>query len=78
MAGKKLPQDRTDFTDPFNAGQMVGMLVLLTFIENNKGISAATLEQLKRTAVENIEPYFERPGEDIYLMIDNILSEKHL
>lgn len=64
-----------DFTDPFNAGQMVGMLVMLTFIEKNKGISKDVLEKIKDVAAENVQGYFDKPTEDIHLMIQNIVKE---
>lgn len=64
-----------DFQDPFNAGQMVGMLVALKFVENNPDISEAALDKLRNIAAKNVEEYFERPAEDIHLMIDNLAKE---
>lgn len=76
MAGKQLPQALMgDLTDPFNAGQLVGMLVMLKFIEQNKGIPELVLDQLMGTAATNLQPYFERPTEDIHLIVDNLLKE---
>lgn len=66
---------KIDFKDPFNAGQMVGMLVMLTFIENNDGMSEDMLYQLKKITVNNVQEYFDKPAEDIYLMINNIIKE---
>lgn len=64
-----------DTKDPFVAGQMIGMLVILTFIENNQGIPVEILDQLKKVAATNAEVYFEKPAEDIHLMVENILKE---
>jgi len=76
MAGKKLvPQNSRDFDDPFNVGQMIGMLVLLTFIEERKTIPADHLEKLKRVCADNASAYMEQPTEDIFLMIDNLVKE---
>lgn len=76
MAGNPLrPTQPNDFKDPFNAGQMVGMLVMLTFIEKNKGIPIKVLQELKNVAANNVQQYFDKPTEDIYLMIDNIVKE---
>lgn len=68
------PQKR-DYKDPFNAGQMVGMLVMLTFIENNDGIDKEVVYKLKNLAARNTEEYFQKPSEDIFLMIDNLVKE---
>lgn len=67
--------DQKDFTDPFNAGQMVGILVMLTFIEKNNGIPKEALETIKHTAANNVQEYFGKPTEDIFLMIDGLVKE---
>ena len=54
---------------------MVGMLVALTFVEQNDGIDASLLEKLKTLAADSVQEYFEKPSEDIILMIDNIVKE---
>ena len=47
MGGKMpVPQNSKDFTDPFNAGQMVGMLVMITFIERHKHVAPEKVEKL--------------------------------
>ena len=47
MSGKQHQGLKTnDFTDPFSAGQMVGMLVMLTFIENHGGIDEETIYKI--------------------------------
>lgn len=75
MAGKKLPLNTSDFKDPFNAGQMVGMLVMLIFIEKNRGLPMEVLQQLKTVTADSVQEYFDKPSEDIFLMIDNIVDE---
>lgn len=76
MAGNQVPQALAkDFKDPFNAGQMIGMLVMLTFIENNKGIPAEALEKLRWTCANNAEIFLDKPAEDIFLMIDNLVKD---
>lgn len=77
MGGKPLHQ-KHNFKDPFTAGQMVGMLIVLTFIEKEGGIPEDVLDRLKQTAAENAQEYFDKPTEDIFLMIDNILKEKEI
>lgn len=74
MAGKKKLQERK-YKDPFSAGQMVGMLVMLMFIEKNKGIPAPVLDQLKTATATNLEEYFEKPSEDIFLMVDTLVND---
>ena len=64
-----------DYKDPFNAGQMVGMLVMVTFIEKNGGITSEAIDQIKQVCAMNIEPFFEKPSEDIFLMIDGMVKE---
>lgn len=75
MDGNQLPRNSDDFTDPFNAGQMVGMLVVLTFIENNGGIPKDLLEKMKQLAANNAQDYLQQPTEDIFLMVDNLVNE---
>lgn len=76
MAGNPRRQVQTkDFKDPFNAGQMVGMMVILTFIEQNKGIPKDALDKIKWTCANNATVYFDKPAEDILLMVDSIAKE---
>lgn len=77
MGGKVQVQltKNNNFKDPFNAGQMVGMLVILAFIEKNGGITTEIIDQVKQTCANNVQPYFEKPVEDIFLMIDNMVKE---
>lgn len=76
MAGKMQHQSQTpNYKDPFTAGQMVGMLVALTFVEQQEGISDDVLQRLKKVSADNVQGYFEKPTEDIFLMIDNIVKE---
>lgn len=63
------------FKDPFNAGQMVGMMVVLSFIEKNNGITTEIIDQIRQTCAENVQPFFNKPTEDVHLMIDNIVKE---
>lgn len=64
-----------NYADPFTAGQMVGMLVILTVIEQNEGISAETLEKLKHITATNAQVYLKKPTEDIHLMIEDLVKE---
>lgn len=76
MAGNKLHQaSNIDFTDPFIAGQMVGMLVILTHIENSRGISDESLQKIKRIAANNAEQYLQKPTEDIFLMVEDMVKD---
>lgn len=68
---------KIDFSDPFNAGQMVGMLVMLTFIEENNGINKEILEKIKEVAANNAQAFLNKPTEDIFLMVDNLVKEIH-
>lgn len=76
MDGKKRPQlkDR-DFNDPFNAGQMVGMLVMLTFIENHPNMPQKMIDELKQVTAHNAQIFLQKPTEDIFLLIDNLVKE---
>lgn len=69
------PLKTNDFTDPFQAGQMVGMLVILSFIEKNNGIPGQVITQIQRIAADNVQEYFNKPSEDIFLMVDNLVKE---
>lgn len=76
MAGKNpVPQNSKDFNDPFNAGQMVGMLVMITFIERHKHVTAEQLEKLKWVCADNAAVFLDKPTEDVFLIIDNLVKE---
>lgn len=76
MAGKKpAPQNSKDFTDPFNAGQMVGMLVMITFIEKHKHVDAERIEKLKWVCADNAAVFLKKPTEDVFLLIDNLVKD---
>ena len=63
-----------DLSNPFVAGQMVGMLVMLTFIEKNEGIPIDLLERLKEIMANNAQHYLKKPTEDIFLMVDDMVE----
>lgn len=76
MAGNQLPQSlKNDINDPFSAGQLMGMLVVLTFIEKNDGVSQAVLSNLKNITATGLEQYLESPSEDIFLMVENLIKD---
>lgn len=76
MAGNQQHQlKNSDFKDPFNAGQMVGMLVMLTFIEENGGITQDMIDQIKETCADNAQVFFDKPTEDIFLMINEMVKD---
>lgn len=76
MDGKIPPQpDPKDFTDPFNAGQMMGMVTMLTFIEKNGGINDEMLQELKWKCANNAAVFLKKPAEDIFLSIDSLVKE---
>lgn len=76
MAGKTqhLPNSK-DFSDPFNAGQMVGMLVMVTFLEKNPQIPRENIEKLKWVCANNAGVFLGKPAEDVFLIIDHIVEE---
>jgi hypothetical protein len=67
--------EKSDFADPFNAGQMVGMLVAFKFIESNPQAPQEAVDRIVDIAARNIEDYFDKPAEDIHLMINNLVKE---
>jgi hypothetical protein len=62
--------------DDFVAGQLVGMVVMLTFFEKHDEIPEEVLDKLKFKSGEQLQSYFEKPTEDIFLMIDQIVDER--
>lgn len=76
MVGKTLHQPNPkDFSDPFNAGQMVGMLTVLTFIEERGSINDKMLQELKWMCADNASEFFQKPAEDVFLLIDNLVKD---
>ncbi len=77
MDGKKphLPNNTRDFKDPFNAGQMVGMLVMITFLEVHDHITEKEIEKLKWVCANNAAIFMDKPTEDVFLIIDNIVKD---
>jgi hypothetical protein len=68
-------KQKYDFNDPFTAGQMIGMLLVLTFLEKNGGMPDAILQQLKNITAEAAQEFFDRPTEDVFLMVDSLVKE---
>ncbi len=75
MVGKKKLPNSKDFNDPFNAGQMVGMVVMLTFIEKHPNIPAEKLQELKWVCANNAGVFLDKPAEDVFLIINSIVKE---
>lgn len=71
----KLDAKPDDFNNPFNAGQMMGIITVLMFIENSGGISDDTLQRVKQTCADNLSIFLKNPSEDILMMIDNVVKE---
>lgn len=73
---KKIKEiDTKDFSDPFNSGQMIGMLMMLTFLEKNPNIPPQGVSQLKWACANNVAPFFDKAPEDIFLMVDGLINE---
>lgn len=64
-----------NLNDPFSVGQLVGMMVILTYIEENDGIPKDFLDQLKNSCAEKSADYLERPAEDVFLLVDNLVKD---
>ncbi len=64
-----------DFSDPFNAGQMIGMLMMITFLEKNPRIPKGGVEELKWACANNVQSFFGKPSEDIFLMVNGLVNE---
>lgn len=76
MGGNQLhQQSKKNFKDPFDAGQMIGMLVMLTFIEQNDGISEQMLQHIKSEVATNVEEYMGMPAEDVQLLAQKLVKE---
>lgn len=67
--------DPKDFSDPFNAGQMIGMLMMMTFLEKNPEIPKGGIEALKWSCANNVQDFFKKPSEDIFLMVNGLINE---
>ena len=48
---------------------------MLTFIENHGGIDEEIIYKIKHLAANNVQAYFQKPSEDIFLMVDKIVKE---
>lgn len=77
MVGKMPLQKTTNqFNDPFSVGQLVGMLVMITFIEKNGGtIPKQYVDKLKLTCADKASDFLQSPSEDIFLMVDRLVEE---
>lgn len=71
---KKVATEK-DFMDPFNAGQMVGMMMILSMIEKNKGIPKEASDKIRWSCANNAQHYLNKPPEDIFLMVDNMIKD---
>lgn len=64
-----------NYDDPFSVGQIVGMMVVLTYIEQNGGIEIELLEKLNQVCAEKSAGYLERPPEDVFLLINELVKD---
>ena len=65
----------SDYDDPFSAGQMVGMMVVLSIIEKSGGIDDETSRRLRHVAADGAQKYLGMPSEDIHLLIDRLIEK---
>jgi hypothetical protein len=73
MVGSKQPP-KPNQEPPFVTGQYLGMLTILTFIEENNGIDKVFLYKLKEALASKTAENMEKPTEDIYLMVDDLVK----
>lgn len=64
--------------DHQRAGQLIGMMTILSYIERNGGITQDMIDRIKRKSASDLEKYFDCPYEDIILKLDNIMESKNL
>ena len=66
-------------TDDYGHGQMMGMLSIITLIENlpyiNESQYGPILQNVKRAAATDLSEYLKKPEEDVYLMVEKELKE---
>lgn len=70
-----LPKTTNQFNDPFSVGQLVGMLVIMTFIEKNGGITQAQIDKMKMMCAEKSATFLQQPTEDIFLLVDRLVEQ---
>ena len=61
--------------DPFSVGQLVGMMVIMQFIENNQGIHKDFMDQLMKACAEKSADYLKKPVEDVYLLVEQQVKD---
>lgn len=59
----------------YNNGQMMGMLSIIRQLKLKGHIPAQTLDNIERVASESLSEYFQKPQEDIILLVDKKLEE---
>lgn len=69
----QIPQK--NFKDPFSAGQMIGMLTMLCYIQKRGRIERKELEEIMQRSASSVQEYFNKPTEDIILMVDQMTKE---
>lgn len=64
-------------TTEYEHGQMMGMLVVIQFIESagETGIDGMIFDKIKKIAVEDLAEYLSKPEEDVHLLVDNQLKD---
>jgi len=67
--------NQKDFNEPFNAGQMIGMLTILVYLEERGNISQEMLDELKWVCAGNAQVFLDKPSEDILLMASKAVKE---
>lgn len=65
----------SDINDPFVAGQMVGILTILAFIEKNNGIPKDFLAQLQTACADKAAEFLKVPAEDVHLTVNELVAK---
>ena len=66
---------KTDYNNPYSAGQMIGMLFLIAVIERDDGIDKEFLQRLKTRCADKSADYFKKAPEDVLLMVEKMVGD---
>ena len=59
----------------YDAGQMLGMLIMLQSIEDNGVPDQGAIDKIKIMCSEHLETYLDKPAEDVLMMVEDAVKE---
>lgn len=62
-------------SNDYAQGQMMGMLCIIRLLKLRGTVPIEVVDSIEHKAAESLSVYLDKPEEDVYLMVDNLLEK---